>query len=96
MKPKIGLTASTATADPADHREALLDEALQETFPASDPIAVSLDGTVRRAPDPNFDPQDPDTPWQKRGRIARGARTTAPARGLGRGARRNDRAGSGK
>jgi len=45
MKPKIGLTASTATADPADHREALLDEALQETFPASDPIAVSLDGT---------------------------------------------------
>jgi hypothetical protein len=45
MKPKIGLTESTATADPADHREALLDEALQETFPASDPIAVSVDGT---------------------------------------------------
>jgi hypothetical protein len=45
MKPKRGLTGSTATADPADHREALLDEALQETFPASDPIAVSLAGT---------------------------------------------------
>ena len=45
MKSKIGLTGSTATADPADHREALLDEALQETFPASDPIAVSPEGT---------------------------------------------------
>jgi hypothetical protein len=33
----------TATTDPADRREALLDEALQETFPASDPIAVSPD-----------------------------------------------------
>ena len=36
---------STGTTDPADRREALLDEALQETFPASDPIAVSPDGT---------------------------------------------------
>jgi hypothetical protein len=35
----------TATTDPADRREALLDEALQETFPASDPIAVSPDRT---------------------------------------------------
>jgi hypothetical protein len=35
---------STAPIDPADRREALLDEALQETFPASDPIAVSPDG----------------------------------------------------
>jgi hypothetical protein len=35
----------TAATDPADRREALLDEALQETFPASDPIAVSPDGT---------------------------------------------------
>jgi hypothetical protein len=36
---------ATATTDPADRREALLDEALQETFPASDPIAVSPDRT---------------------------------------------------
>ena len=36
---------STAPTDPADRREALLDEALQETFPASDPIAVSPHGT---------------------------------------------------
>jgi hypothetical protein len=35
---------STATTDAADRREALLDEALQETFPASDPIAVSPHG----------------------------------------------------
>ena len=35
---------STAPTDPADRREALLDEALQETFPASDPIAVSPHG----------------------------------------------------
>ena len=36
---------ATAPTDPADRREALLDEALQETFPASDPIAVSPDRT---------------------------------------------------
>jgi len=46
----------TATTDPADRREALLDEALQETFPASDPIAVSPHGTgpagVRTRPMP--------------------------------------------
>lgn len=28
---------------PAEHLNALLDEALQETFPASDPIAVSIE-----------------------------------------------------
>ena len=36
MKPKQPLTQK-----PAEHVEHLLDEALQETFPASDPIAVS-------------------------------------------------------
>jgi hypothetical protein len=28
--------------DPASHLDALLDEALEETFPASDPIAISV------------------------------------------------------
>jgi hypothetical protein len=44
-KQQSGRRIPTATTDPADRREALLDEALQETFPASDPIAVSPDRT---------------------------------------------------
>ena len=38
-------TAPLAPGLPADeHEEELLDEALTETFPASDPIAVSIPG----------------------------------------------------
>jgi hypothetical protein len=33
-----------------DHAEALLDEALSQTFPASDPIAVRFDGPPSRTP----------------------------------------------
>jgi hypothetical protein len=32
-------------ADSAEHLEAMLDEALKETFPASDPVAVTIQPT---------------------------------------------------
>ncbi|CAH2783768.1 MAG: hypothetical protein CBARDCOR_3652 [uncultured Caballeronia sp.] len=39
---------------PADvnHREAALDEALDESFPASDPVAISVDPDHAPAPEP--------------------------------------------
>ncbi|HEV7834327.1 MAG TPA: hypothetical protein VGP09_13225 [Caballeronia sp.] len=39
-----------ATAD-ANHREAALDEALDESFPASDPVAISVDHQPASAPE---------------------------------------------
>jgi hypothetical protein len=36
---------------PAEHLNALLDEALQETFPASDPIAISIERCPPRPAD---------------------------------------------
>ncbi len=39
--PRI-ISSALPLPDVADHDEWLLDEALAETFPASDPIAVSL------------------------------------------------------
>ena len=36
------------TISRADHIEALLDEALKETFPASDPIALTIDSAISR------------------------------------------------
>jgi hypothetical protein len=41
-----------ATAD-ANHREAALDEALDESFPASDPVAISVDHEPASAPKRN-------------------------------------------
>ena len=34
------------TITSADHIEALLDQALEATFPASDPIAVTIDADI--------------------------------------------------
>ena len=36
------------TISGADHIEALLDEALEETFPASDPIALTINAATYR------------------------------------------------
>ncbi|MBP1203264.1 hypothetical protein JOD97_001278 [Duganella sp. 1411] len=45
-KPNASPSPSTATpapaTTPAAHEEEVLDEALEETFPSSDPIAVSI------------------------------------------------------
>ena len=35
----------------ANHREAALDEALDESFPASDPVAISVDHESAREPE---------------------------------------------
>ena len=42
MRSKSGTSASTAKSRAA-HLDRLLDEALEETFPASDPIAISIE-----------------------------------------------------
>ena len=39
------MTALKTISD-ADHIEALLDEALEETFPASDPIALTINAAT--------------------------------------------------
>ena len=38
--------AALKTISGADHIEALLDEALEQTFPASDPIALTIDAAT--------------------------------------------------
>jgi hypothetical protein len=58
MNPKIDANTSGAGSPPADtaasraeasrHQEWLLDEALKETFPASDPISPASPGRSRR------------------------------------------------
>ena len=45
----------------AAHLDDLLDEALRETFPASDPIAITIDKTWKRIAPPN-DLHSPDSP----------------------------------
>ena len=45
------LDASSAVRPGADHTDALLDEALRQTFPASDPVAVCFRGAPERRPD---------------------------------------------
>jgi hypothetical protein len=42
VRSKSGTSASTAKSRAA-HLDRLLDEALEETFPASDPIAISIE-----------------------------------------------------
>jgi len=54
----MGMTPETAAAEPgpnstAMHLDKVLDEALEETFPASDPIAVHLERSEAR---PERDP----------------------------------------
>ena len=44
---------------PAEHLNALLDEALQETFPASDPIALSIERCPPRPADVEAGQQAP-------------------------------------
>ncbi|CAN7560988.1 hypothetical protein [Caballeronia sp. dw_19] len=39
----------------ANHREAALDEALDESFPASDPVAISVDHEPAPEPKPRND-----------------------------------------
>jgi hypothetical protein len=39
-----------ASADKLAHVDRLLDEALRETFPASDPVAISIDDSSAAAP----------------------------------------------
>ena len=48
QKPAKAAGSMTAlkTISGADHIEALLDEALEETFPASDPIALTIDAAT--------------------------------------------------
>jgi hypothetical protein len=43
-------TKDKRTRDPRSHQERLLDESLEETFPASDPISMEQVLIVGRAP----------------------------------------------
>lgn len=49
-KPHESTVAQTATPTPAESEDSRLDEALEESFPASDPIAVDT-ADPHRTPD---------------------------------------------
>jgi hypothetical protein len=71
-------TETKKTPAPAISTEALLDEALAETFPASDPIAVHRD-EVREAPNPDDRDEHKERRTVRRKRPA-GKKKKAPAR----------------
>lgn len=49
----VGSESNDAHASEEEHAQRALDEALRESFPASDPIAVSIDRSVA-APEVNI------------------------------------------
>jgi hypothetical protein len=55
---KLPDTRSLPAAKDDAHLEELLDEALDETFPASDPIALHVEERTERAP-PDRDTREP-------------------------------------
>ena len=57
-------TIKTSPDDPK-HQEELLDEAIHETFPASDPVSISIDVPDRDRPTGTPDP--PKRPDRKKG-----------------------------
>lgn len=50
-QPKTLPHGKPETPADANHREAALDEALDESFPASDPVAISVDHEPAPEPD---------------------------------------------
>ncbi|GAB1577951.1 hypothetical protein [Bordetella petrii] len=73
VKPRVGTSSEPGHTDlKEDAVERDLDEALAETFPASDPIAVTPDEAPQRAPeeaidealDETFPASDPPAPAQ--------------------------------
>jgi len=50
-QPKTPPHGKPETPADANHREAALDEALDESFPASDPVAISVDHEPAPEPD---------------------------------------------
>jgi hypothetical protein len=51
-QPKTPSRSKPKAPEDANHREAALDEALDESFPASDPVAISFDH--KAAPEPKL------------------------------------------
>jgi hypothetical protein len=63
-QPKTPQHSKPKTPEDVNHREAALDEALDESFPASDPVAISFD----REPAPEPKRHDSHNSHSKRAR----------------------------